>query len=133
MRRLDPEGVAELVAAYTASGRVKRLATEFGIHRDTVHSILKRRGVLRLPGIQPNDLPEIIRLYEAGWSLARLANEFDLSPSTVNRALRKAGVPIRRPGPLDARSVIPAAQWRACAVTTPRRAHVGRWISTVHR
>jgi DNA invertase Pin-like site-specific DNA recombinase len=43
-RRLDPDGVAELVAAYAAGGRVKKLATQFGIHRDTVHNILKRQG-----------------------------------------------------------------------------------------
>jgi DNA invertase Pin-like site-specific DNA recombinase len=98
-KRLDAEGVAELLAAYSAGGRVKRLATEFGIHRDTVHNILIREGALRPRGIQPNDLPEAIRLYEAGWSLARLAAEFDVSPSTVNRALRRAGIPIRRTGP----------------------------------
>lgn len=36
-KRLDPEGVAELVAAYAAGGKVKKLAAQFGIHRDTVH------------------------------------------------------------------------------------------------
>ena len=98
-KRLDSNGVAELVAAYAAGGRVKKLATEFGIHRDTVHNILKREGVLRQPGIEPDELPEVVRLYEAGGSMARLAAEFDVSPSTVNRALRKAGTPIRRPSP----------------------------------
>jgi transposase-like protein len=93
-------GVAELVAAYTAGGRVKQLAAQFGIHRDTVHNILKRQGALRPPGIEPGELPEVVRLYGEGWSMARLAAEFDVSPSTVNRALRKAGAPIRRPGPL---------------------------------
>jgi len=97
-RRLNPDGVAELVAACKAGGRVKKLAAEFGIHRDTVHNVLKREGVLQSPGVRPDDLPEAIRLYEEGWSLARLAVKLDVSPSTVNRALRKAGVPIRRPG-----------------------------------
>jgi DNA-directed RNA polymerase specialized sigma24 family protein len=64
-----------------------------------VHNILKRQGVLRPPGIQPDELPEVVRLYEEGWPLARVAAEFDVSPSTVNRALRKAGASIRRPGP----------------------------------
>lgn len=98
-QKRGPDGVAELVAAYAAGGRVKKLATEFGIHRDTVHNILKREGVLRQPGIQQDELPEVVRLYEAGGSMARLAAEFDVSPSTVNRALRKAGTPIRRPSP----------------------------------
>jgi hypothetical protein len=64
-----------------------------------VHNILKRQGVLRPPGIQPDELPEVVRLYDEGWSMARLAEEFDVSPSTVNRALRKAGAFIGRPGP----------------------------------
>jgi DNA-directed RNA polymerase specialized sigma24 family protein len=98
-RRLDAEGVAELVAAYAAGGRVTKLATQFGIHRDTVHNILKRQGVLRSSGIQPGELPEVVRLYEDGWSMARLAAVLDVSPSTVNRALRRAGASIRQPGP----------------------------------
>lgn len=91
------------MGAYTAGGRVKKLATEFGIHRDTVHNILKRAGVLGPPGIQLEDLPETIRLYEDGWSLARVAAKFDVSPNTVNNTLRKTGVVIRRPGPRPAR------------------------------
>jgi AraC-like DNA-binding protein len=75
------------------------MCAEFGIHRDTVHNILNRQGVLHPPGVQPDDLPEVVGLYEEGWSMARLAAEFDVSPSTVNRALRKAGASIRRPGP----------------------------------
>jgi lambda repressor-like predicted transcriptional regulator len=92
-KRLDVEGVAELVRAYKAGGRVKNLASQFGVHRDTVHNILKRQGVLRRPGIQPNDLIEATRLYEAGWSLARLAAEFDLSPSTINAPYARPACP----------------------------------------
>lgn len=97
--RLDREGVAQLVAAYQAGGRVKQLARQFGVHRLTVSSILQREGVaLRPRGIHPDDLPEVIRLYQDGWALARLAAKFDVSPSTVTNTLRRAGVPIRRPG-----------------------------------
>jgi lambda repressor-like predicted transcriptional regulator len=97
--RLDPEEVAQLVAAYEAGGRVKQLARQFGIHRLTVSSILQREGVtLRPRGIHPDDLSEVIRLYREGWPLARLAAKFDVSPTTVTNTLRRAGVPIRRPG-----------------------------------
>jgi transposase-like protein len=101
--RLDPAEVDQLVAAHLAGAGVKKLAAQFGVHRDTIHHLLERKGVLRRRGIRPGDIPEAIRLYEDGWSLVRLAAEFDVSPSTVNRALRKAGVPIRRPGPPRAR------------------------------
>jgi hypothetical protein len=73
-------------------------AVELGIHRDTVHNILERQGVLRPRGLQPDELLEAVHRYEDNRSLARLAAEFDVSPSTVNRALRQAGVQIRRPG-----------------------------------
>lgn len=97
-RRLGPDAEAVLVATYQAGGKVVQLGAEFGIHRDTVHNILERQGVLRPRGLQPDELLKAIRLYEDGWSLARLAVELDVSPSTVNRALRQAGVQIRRPG-----------------------------------
>jgi lambda repressor-like predicted transcriptional regulator len=95
--RLDPEGVAQLVASYQAGGRVKQLARQFGIHRLTVTSILQREGVtVRRRGIHPDDLPEVTRLYQDGWALAGLAVKFDVSPSTVTNTLRRAGVPTRR-------------------------------------
>ena len=46
-KRLDADGVADLVAAYVAGGRVKKLATQLGIHRDTVHNILERSVVVQ--------------------------------------------------------------------------------------
>jgi AraC-like DNA-binding protein len=94
-KRLDADGVA-LIAAYQAGGRVKKLATQFVIHRDTVHNILERQGVLRPQGLRADELLEAIHLYQDGWSLGRLATEFDVSPSTVNRALRQAH-PAARP------------------------------------
>src|SRR5215204_6516976 len=72
-KRLEADGVARLVSTYVAGGRVTKFATQFGIHRDTVHNILERQGVLRPRGLQPHELLEAIRLYEDNWSLARLA------------------------------------------------------------
>lgn len=97
-KRLSGHEAAKLIGAHKAGTRVKELAIQFGIHRDTVHNILTREGVLRRRGIQPDDVPEVVRLYQDGWALARLATKFDVSSSTVNRTLRQAGVPIRRPG-----------------------------------
>ncbi len=94
-----------------------------GIHRDTVHNILERQGVLRPRGLQPDELLEAIRLYQDGWSLGRLATEFDVSPSTVNRALRQAGVPIRRPGP--PRGIAPRSR---CLVTPLKRSRCAFWV-----
>jgi lambda repressor-like predicted transcriptional regulator len=97
-KRLSPDEVADLVAAHRAGVGVKKLATQFAIHRDTVHNILTREGALRRRGIPSEDLPDVIRLYGAGWSLAQLAAKFGVSPSTVTNTLRRVGVSIRPPG-----------------------------------
>src|SRR6266508_2964644 len=53
-KRLDRAEIAELVAAYKAGGRVKKLATRFGIHRTTVTDIPAREGVpSRPPELHP--------------------------------------------------------------------------------
>jgi len=96
--RVRDEEVARLVAAHRAGTGIKKLAVEFGVHRDTVHNVLTREGALRRRGIHADDLPEVTRLYRDGWALARLAVKFDVSRSTVTNALRRAGVSIRRPG-----------------------------------
>ena len=95
LTRLNPDQIAELVAAYQAGGKVQELATRFGIHRFTVTRLLQQEGAHRPRGLQSDDLPEAIRLYESGWSLARLATKFDVVESTMTSALRKAGVTIR--------------------------------------
>lgn len=96
--RLGPHQVADLVAAYKAGERVGRLAVQFGVHRQTVRTLLREVGVWRRVGIQPENIPELARLYDSGWSLARLAARFEVAPSTVNSTLRRLGVPIRQPG-----------------------------------
>jgi DNA invertase Pin-like site-specific DNA recombinase len=52
-KRLAPDEVAQLIAAHRAGTGVKKLAFQFGIHRDTVHNILSRQGALRRRGIHP--------------------------------------------------------------------------------
>lgn len=52
-KRLDSGEVAELVAAYEAGEKVKKLAARFGIHRATVHEILKPEGVVRRTALRP--------------------------------------------------------------------------------
>lgn len=96
-RRLAPDQVTELLAAYQGGSTVLELAASYGVHRTTVTGLLKRHGVpFRPPGLDPADLPEAIRLYEAGWSLARLGQHFGVTGhNTISDALRKAGVTIR--------------------------------------
>jgi hypothetical protein len=94
--RLTKAQAAELVAAYEVRLGVLDLAQLFDIHRDTVSSILNRRGVVRRRrGITKELLDETIKDYQAGWSLSRLGTKLAVDPGTVAAALKKAGVPLR--------------------------------------
>jgi hypothetical protein len=50
-RRLSDDKIGQLIAAHRAGTGVKKLAVQFGIHRDTVHNVLTREGALRRRGI----------------------------------------------------------------------------------
>lgn len=99
---LKPAQVDALVAGYEAGKTMNELAAEYGIHRVTVSSNLRRAGTsLRRPGLNAKQIVEAAGLYEAGWSSGRLAERFGVSYDTVLRALRQSEVPIRprRGGP----------------------------------
>jgi hypothetical protein len=94
--RLSSGEVDELVAGYQAGTGVNDLATQFGVNRDTVFAILKRREVVRRPRGIPSDLVErAVSDYRAGLSLAVIGAELSVDPATVSRTLRKAGVSLR--------------------------------------
>jgi transposase-like protein len=50
-RRLTPAEVAEFCEAYCHGGNVREWARKFDVHRSTLHEIVRRRGLERLPGI----------------------------------------------------------------------------------
>jgi len=84
------------VRRYRAGAKVSELATQFGVHRDTVSETLNRRGVARRHGgLAPELLSEVIVLYRSGSSLASIGAEVSVDPGTVALALRKAGIPLR--------------------------------------
>jgi hypothetical protein len=81
---------------------MKELASEFGIHRNTVSAHLTERGVLvRRGGLDREQAAEAVRLYREGWSSRRLGERFEVTAGTVLTVLRRAGTSIRprRGGP----------------------------------
>lgn len=96
-RRLRPQEVVELAAAYGPGATTRELAARFGIHRNTVATHLERVGVQTRAGrrLSPGELDLAARLYEEGWSATRLAKKLGVSDHTIRAALRKAGVRIR--------------------------------------
>lgn len=74
--RLDSVEIDQLIAQYRAGAKANELARQFKINRDTVFSILKRRGVKRHQrGLPPNQVQEAVDAYASGLSLANNAAE----------------------------------------------------------
>jgi hypothetical protein len=92
--------VQQLVAQYEAVATVYQLGGRFGIARQTVSKILKRRGVtMRMKGLTGEQIEEAVRLYEGGWSLARIGAKFSIDAWTVRARVVERGVRMRpRPG-----------------------------------
>lgn len=94
--RLRPEEVDLVVAAYQAGSTRAEVATQFGIHKNTVTDHLERRGVpRRLQSLTHSQVDKAAKLYKHGWSLARIGEHFQVDPSTVWRAFRRARVKMR--------------------------------------
>ena len=91
VKRLTEAQTQELVEGYEAGKTVYELGEEFGIARQTVGKILKRRGVaMRMRGLSPEQIDEAVRLYEDGWSLARIGERFGVR---IQLEVDRLGVP----------------------------------------
>lgn len=95
-RRLCPAEVGELVAEYQAGATVYELGCKFGISRNTVSSLLERKGVPRRKRpLSPAQIEQAVELYSTGQSSATIATQLGCDPSTVRLALLKAGIQMR--------------------------------------
>jgi hypothetical protein len=99
-RRLGPDGVAELVAAYRRGIPVEELAASFHINRTTVLGHVRRHGIPKRDrrALRGTDLDRTIKLYAEGRSADWIAEESRVAASTVRRALKDAGVSLRPGG-----------------------------------
>jgi AraC-like DNA-binding protein len=96
--RLDGAAIAQLVESYLSGSAIRDLAGEFGVHRTTVTTLLRREHVeLRQAGLNQGRVEEACQLYRDGWSVARLGERFGVDGTTVWRYLQLAGVRLRSP------------------------------------
>ncbi|MEF2255452.1 hypothetical protein [Microbacterium schleiferi] len=68
------------------------------MHRSTLHEIVRRQGLERLPGIVTPEQKVLAEAYAQGATLAELAAEHQMGPNRVARQLRAAGVELRPRG-----------------------------------
>lgn len=96
-RRLKPNEIDELLAAYLAGDLVREIAARHRVSRTTVIGYVTRRGLPRRSehGWTTSELSRAAALYADGSSLATVGAHFGIDASTVAKRLRRAGVPIR--------------------------------------
>jgi hypothetical protein len=99
-RRLVPDEVAELVAAYRRGVPVAELAASFQVNRTTVLGHVRRHGVRKRDrrALQGEEVDRAAQLYAGGQSADWVAAQLGVAPSTVRRALKDAGVALRPGG-----------------------------------
>jgi len=97
-RRLTPVEVAEFCEAYRRGGNVREWARKFDVHRSTLHVIVRRQGLERLPGIVTPEQKVLAEAYAQGATLAELAAQHQMGPNRVARQLRAADVELRPRG-----------------------------------
>ena len=97
-RRLTPAEVAEFCEAYRHGGNVREWARKFDVHRSTLHEIVRRQGLERLPEIVTPEQKVLADAYAQGATLAELAAQYQMGPNRVARQLRAAGVELRPRG-----------------------------------
>jgi hypothetical protein len=101
-RRLEPDQVAELVAAYEQGITLKEMAARYRINRTTVLGHLRRQGVpKRHPEpIANGDTDRAVRLYSAGASVAaergKLPGASAAIRARIDRPGRARGAPAGR-------------------------------------
>ncbi|KUO18806.1 hypothetical protein AQJ91_23370 [Streptomyces dysideae] len=98
-RKLSPDEVAELVAAYQQGSTVSALSERYGAHWQTVDRHLARAGVAKRSQVKmtPERTAKAKKLYAKGWSARRIGQELHVCASTVNKTLKRAGVKMRPP------------------------------------
>jgi hypothetical protein len=103
-RRLGPEQLAALVAAYVGGAPSSQLMRDFKLGKGAVLRMLNEAGVIRRPTkLSQADIAKAIQLYEQGWSFVRLGEHFGVDPHRLWRRFKKLRVPRRqaweRPSP----------------------------------
>ena len=97
---LSSAEVDSLIAQYKKGESTIELAEQFGCHRSTVVSILKRHGITpdKSRVTRKLDTSEIIKLYTEMHTLKEIAKQFGVAQKTIAKCLRDHGVAIRGKG-----------------------------------
>jgi hypothetical protein len=91
--RLAGAEIAQLIAAYQVGTKINQLATDFGINRNTVSSILRRSGVGPLQrGLSADGIAQVVCCTSQAGPLSVSGASSDCTAETVRQALSRSGV-----------------------------------------
>lgn len=92
-RFLTEDAKALLVASYVEGASLRQLASDHGVHRSTVSSILKESGTTKRPrGMSMEQVERAHQMRAQGLSLSALASAMDLPSTTIRSALIRNGL-----------------------------------------
>ena len=97
--RLTPERRAALVADYEAGMPVRTTAANYGVHRGTIPTLVRRAGaVVRFAGMRDEERERASALYEGGMTLKQVAQLLGIGCEAVRQAVVDGGGTIRTRG-----------------------------------
>ena len=95
-RYLSTNDLADIAQRYESGSTTKQIATDCGISKTRVATVLREQGVtIRRQGLDAEQIDEAVRLYAGGMSLAQIGEYLGVDHGTVWRQLRKRGVKMR--------------------------------------
>ncbi len=96
-RRLSPDTIAELVAAYRAGTSTNELCRRYEVSKGGVLKLLAGHDVaMRQQPMTQDEINEAVRLYVTdGLSIRTIAQRLGKSKGSVWKALHERGVPMR--------------------------------------
>jgi hypothetical protein len=77
---------------------VREQARALGVHRSTLHELVRRQGLVRLPAQTTPEQRLLAAAYEQGATLSELAERHSMGPNRIARQLRAAGIKLRPRG-----------------------------------
>ncbi|MFI6169070.1 helix-turn-helix domain-containing protein [Nocardia sp. NPDC051052] len=98
-RRLSPDTIAELVAAYRSGTSTPKLRKQYQLSKGGVLKLLADHGVtMRNQPLTEEQTDQAVGLYEQGQSLVTIAEQLDSGATAVRTALKARGVVMRPAG-----------------------------------
>ncbi|MGU3500869.1 helix-turn-helix domain-containing protein [Mycobacterium sp. C31M] len=96
-RRLSPETIVELAAAYEAGESTNSLCRRFDVSKGGVLKLLSDHGIaMRQQPMTQGEIDEAVRLYVAdGLSIRAIAQQLGKSKGSLWKALHQREVPMR--------------------------------------